>query len=331
MPCTARARGGDWRRCKPAPRRWPIGVLLGAVQWLPSLDVVSRSTRADAAQRLRADVLAASVQSAAVLVAVFLRAGRLRAVDYSFHEFGIYSGAILMVCVAWVWIRRGASRTAPAGNARQRFSPRSPSSWRSAATAGSSGDADHLPVLKSIRGPVRYIVLVQFALADSCGNHDGRSAGDRPRRGRRTAAVRVGPLDPGRSWPSHDIAFEYRRPPVWPTYLRQAGRGLGRRRHRRRRDAPDDARGPACGVGDSCAHRSHSPGSRRLGDPLRLPGARADNRVAHRSGASGAPGTCRLVCVRATPRAVQLRSAGAARISTHVWVRRTVSGGDTSP
>ena len=75
----------------------------------------------------------------------------------------------------------------------------------------------------------------------------------------------------------------------------------------RHRDAPDDARGPTCGVSIPRAHRRHRPGPRRLGHPLRLPGAGATIPVAHRAGASGAPGACRLLRFRPTPRPVQFR------------------------
>jgi len=82
-----------------------------------------------------------------------------------FHEFGIYSGAILPVGLIWVWIRRMALP------ARRRLI--------AAVTVFAAvtlilalgrygflaGLLSYLPMLRAVRAPSRYIVLVQFALA----------------------------------------------------------------------------------------------------------------------------------------------------------------------
>ena len=114
---------------------------------------------------LRADLLAASDQSAPAVVALRLEAGVWSKVDPRwFHEFGIYSGAILPVGLVWVWIRRQALP------ARRRLI---------AAVTGFAGVTlllalgrygalagllSYLPVLRTLRAPARYIMLVQFAL-----------------------------------------------------------------------------------------------------------------------------------------------------------------------
>jgi hypothetical protein len=96
----------------------------------------------------------------------FFEAGAFSKTDPMwFHEFGIYSGAILLLALIWVWMRREAlperralitSVTVFAGAslilALGRY-------------GGIAWLLSHLPVLQSLRAPVRYIVLVQFALA----------------------------------------------------------------------------------------------------------------------------------------------------------------------
>ena len=82
-----------------------------------------------------------------------------------FHEFGIYSGAVLPVGLAWVWTRRAAlvdRRTLIIG-----------ASVFAALTlvlalgryVGLAAVLAHLPVIGAMRAPARYVVLMQFALA----------------------------------------------------------------------------------------------------------------------------------------------------------------------
>ena len=87
-----------------------LGVLLGGIQLLPTADCRGALDAGGAVRRVRADLLAAPVQPVPGVVAVFLRTRRLqrRATVMWFHEFGIYSGAILPVALIWVWIRRDA-------------------------------------------------------------------------------------------------------------------------------------------------------------------------------------------------------------------------------
>ena len=86
--------------------------------------------------------------------------------DYMwFHEFGIYSGAILPIALVWSWIRR------PALPERQALI-----AWSTTVAAialvlalgrygGLAALLTYVPGIGSLRAPVRYIVLVQFALA----------------------------------------------------------------------------------------------------------------------------------------------------------------------
>ena len=95
------------------------------------------------------------------------RRGAYGRLDYPwFHEFGIYSGAMLPVALVWVWMRRRAlpeRRTLIAAATRVR---RTHAGARARDdTAGSPGCWPTCRCSESLRAPARYIVLMQFALA----------------------------------------------------------------------------------------------------------------------------------------------------------------------
>ena len=143
-----------------------LGVLLGAVQLLPSAEAAAASTRM---QMTSTFGLAFSLHPLNVFQLWspgFFQRGAYSERDFMlFHEFGIYSGAILQIALIWVWIRRHALPD------RRRLI--------AAATAfiavtfvlalgrygGLATLLTHVPVLQSLRAPVRYIVLVQFTMA----------------------------------------------------------------------------------------------------------------------------------------------------------------------
>ena len=155
-----------WTQLLPCAGAVAAGVLLGAVQLLPSAEAVAQSTR----MRLPREFgLAFSLHPLNVFQLwsprFFLRGAYSERERMLFHEFGIYSGAILPVALIWVWIRRSALPD------RRRLI--------AAATAfaavmfvlalgrygGLATLLTYVPVLQSLRAPARYIVLVQFALA----------------------------------------------------------------------------------------------------------------------------------------------------------------------
>ena len=100
---------GRWRRAaapgggghdRRAPRRHPGAAVGGRGRAL-------RSGRRD--RRLRPQLLAASAEPVPAVVALRPRQRRAqRHRPHWFHEFGIYSGAMLPVGLAWVWTRRAA-------------------------------------------------------------------------------------------------------------------------------------------------------------------------------------------------------------------------------
>ncbi len=143
-----------------------LGMVLGAIQLLPTLDHVVHSVRA---QMPRDFALTYSLYPWNLLQ-LWSPYGFSHRVIYPFdipweHELGVYCGATAPLALAWLWIRRGEMR---------RRRPLVVWACVFAAVAfvlalGRYGLLDvlltYLPVLGSLRAPVRYIVLVQFALA----------------------------------------------------------------------------------------------------------------------------------------------------------------------
>jgi hypothetical protein len=82
-----------------------------------------------------------------------------------FHEFGIYSGAILQVALIWVWMRRGALPDCRRLIAAATVFAAIAFVLALGRYGGLAVLLTYVPVLQSLRAPVRYIVLVQFALA----------------------------------------------------------------------------------------------------------------------------------------------------------------------
>ena len=156
---------GQWRRffaCGPA---LAIGAMLAGIQLVPSADAFAHSDR----QWLGAQFSMSFSLHPFDLVQLWspygFRKGTYSGIDSGqFHEFGIYSGAVLPVALVWVWTRSAALRDRrPLIVAATVF----------AALAlllsfgrfgGLASVLSHVPGLGSLRAPARYIVLVQFAL-----------------------------------------------------------------------------------------------------------------------------------------------------------------------
>jgi hypothetical protein len=160
-----RAReAGRWRQLAPCAGAAALGVLLGSIQVLPTLDMAANSTRAG---RTAAFALTYSLHPQNVIQLWspgFFRGGAAGG-ERVVHEYGLYSGAILVVALAWVWMRRHACP-----ERRGLITGVTLFAGLSFILAcGRYGGLGillaHLPVLQSLRAPTRYIVLVQFALA----------------------------------------------------------------------------------------------------------------------------------------------------------------------
>lgn len=161
-------RAGDahrWRRLLPCAAAVAIGVLLGGIQIVPSADTMTHSLRMGVSRDFALMYSLHPFNLLQVWSPYFFERGAYNEREAMlFHEFGIYSGAILPVALIWVWIRRPAvpgrrvliaAVTACAAVALVLALGR---------YGGVAMAAAYLPVLQSLRAPVRYIVLVQFAL-----------------------------------------------------------------------------------------------------------------------------------------------------------------------
>jgi len=143
-----------------------LGVLLGGIQILPSADAVAHSDRAATSADFALSYSLHPLNLVQLWSPLAFIRGAHSVGDYMWlHEFGIYSGAVLPVGLAWVWTRRAAlaeRRTLIIGAtvfaalmlwlALGRY-------------AGLASLLTHLPVIGALRAPARYVVLMQFALA----------------------------------------------------------------------------------------------------------------------------------------------------------------------
>ena len=155
---------GRWRPLASCIGAAVIGVLLGGIQLLPTLDVASQSTRVG---RSAAFALTYSLPPSTVIQLwspYFFRGGAPGGEGRS-HEYGLYSGAILVVALAWVWIRRDALPHRRSLIAAATVLAALAFLLALGAYGGIGLVLAHLPVFQSLRAPARHIVLVQFALA----------------------------------------------------------------------------------------------------------------------------------------------------------------------
>ena len=155
-----------WARLVPCAAAVLIGTLLGGIQLLPTADVVAHSDRMSFTPDFALTYSLHPVNLLQMWSPYVFEAGAWSNVDPRwFHEFGIYSGAILPIALIWVWTRRRAlPARQPLITAVTVFAAVTLllAFGRYGVLAGL---LSHLPVFRSLRAPTRYIVLVQFALA----------------------------------------------------------------------------------------------------------------------------------------------------------------------
>ena len=157
---------GRWRAVLPLAAAVAIGVAIGGIQVLPSADAISYSDRAALGPDFVLTYSLHPINLLQLWSPQALVGGSYTETDHPwFHEFGIYSGAILPVALAWVWLRR-----------RTLVERRGLITWTTICAAvalvlalgrygGLTQVLAYVPVLGALRAPARYIVLVQFALA----------------------------------------------------------------------------------------------------------------------------------------------------------------------
>ena len=150
----------------PAALAAATGLLLGGIQLLPTLDMAAESSRS-----LVDDSFALGISlhpwNLVQFWSPYAFTDRAYGSDAHLiaHEYAVYPGALLTIAPLWLWLRR------------RELSARRTLIGATAAFAGvmlvlALGQYGylamlftHVPGLRSLRAPARYIVLVQFALA----------------------------------------------------------------------------------------------------------------------------------------------------------------------
>jgi hypothetical protein len=152
-----------WRRLAECGGAAAIGVLLGSIQLLPTLDVAAHSTRVD---RKVDFALTYSLHPNNVIQLWsprFFREG-VPGGEGRFHEYGLYSSALLTLALPWVWIRRQALLERRALIVAATVFAVLALLLALGRYGGIGVLLAELPVFRDIRAPARHIVLVQFAL-----------------------------------------------------------------------------------------------------------------------------------------------------------------------
>ena len=155
-----------WRQLALCGAAVVLGFILGGVQLLPTADVASQSTRVAGPTDFAMTYSLHPFNLFQLWSPRFFASGAYSSRDYMwFHEFGIYSGAILVASLIWVWTRRHALR-------ERRALIIGTTLFATVMLVMALGDygwlaiaLTYVPGLQSLRAPTRYIMHVQFALA----------------------------------------------------------------------------------------------------------------------------------------------------------------------
>jgi hypothetical protein len=157
---------GRWGRLLTLVAALAVGVLLGGIQILPSADAIAHSDRAAASGQFALSFSLHPLNLLQLWSPLALTRGAHSVGDYMwFHEFGIYSGAVLPVALAWVWTRRAALIDRRALIVGATVFAAVMLLLALGRYVGLAGLLVHLPVIGAMRAPARYVVLMQFALA----------------------------------------------------------------------------------------------------------------------------------------------------------------------
>jgi hypothetical protein len=156
---------GRWGRLLSCAGAVAIGILMGGLQIVPTADAAAHSQRVETTREFALSFSLHPYNLAQLWSPYVFRDGAFSSWEYLwFHEFGIYSGAILPVALAWVWIRRAAIGRRPLIVGATAFAALG-LILALGRFGGLAGLLVHVPVLDSLRAPARYVVLAQVALA----------------------------------------------------------------------------------------------------------------------------------------------------------------------
>jgi hypothetical protein len=153
------------RQLVPCAAAVAVGILLGALQLLPTLDAAAHSTRVGRPSSFALTYSLHPFNLVQLSSPYFFQSGAYLAWATSSHEYGIYSGAVLLASLIWVWMRRSALQERRGLVTAATVFAAVNLILALGRYGGLSVILAYLPVFQSLRGPVRYIVLVQFAMA----------------------------------------------------------------------------------------------------------------------------------------------------------------------
>ena len=157
---------GRWRALAPCAVALGVGVLLGGIQLLPTADAAARSVRADLSRDFALTFSLHPLDLVQLWSPFALARGAYSATDYMwFHEFGIHSGALLPIALAWVWIRYRALPGRRALIAGATVFAAVMVVLAIGRYGGLAALLSYLPIVGSFRVPARFILLAQVALA----------------------------------------------------------------------------------------------------------------------------------------------------------------------
>ena len=155
-----------WRQLVPCGAAVVLGFVLGGVQLLPTADVASQSTRVGEAADFAMTYSLHPLNLFQLWSPRFFASGAYSTRDFMwFHEFGIYSGAILVASLIWVWTRCRALRERRALIIGTTLFAAVMLVMMLGDYGGLAIALAYVPGLQSLRAPTRYIMHVQFALA----------------------------------------------------------------------------------------------------------------------------------------------------------------------
>jgi hypothetical protein len=157
---------GRWRRLLACAAGVVLGIALGGIQLLPTAEMASQSTRMNGSGEFAMTYSLHPLNLFQLWSPRFFESGAFSTLDYMwFHEFGIYSGAIMIASLLWVWIRRDALRERRALIIGTTLFATVMLIMALGLYGGLAIALTHVPGLQSLRAPTRYIMHVQFALA----------------------------------------------------------------------------------------------------------------------------------------------------------------------
>jgi hypothetical protein len=157
---------GRWGRLLPCTAAVLIGTLLGGIQVLPTADAAAHSERVAFTSDFALTYSLHPLNLLQLWSPYVFEAGAWSKLDPRwFHEFGIYSGAILQVALIWVWMRGHALRERRKLITAVTVFAAGMLLLALGRYGGLAVALSYLPVLRTLRAPTRHIVLVQFALA----------------------------------------------------------------------------------------------------------------------------------------------------------------------